>query len=124
MCAAYEDCLLGVFLLFLYIILYIIFKFTNLILKYKKYRKTNNRGDWWWMDVTLEMLLGLDGDLYNYDDITDNLWPFKTRNKGKENKYVQFSMYNIQLSCLRKYFQELPAYSDDETVRRYNFYYN
>jgi hypothetical protein len=32
---------------------------------------------------TLEMLLGLDADQYSYPDITDNLWPFKTRNKGK-----------------------------------------
>jgi hypothetical protein len=69
------------------------------------------------------MLLWLDADSYNYDDITDNLWPFTIRNKGKENEYVLFSTYSIQLSCLRKYFQELSAYSDDKIVRRYNFYY-
>jgi hypothetical protein len=34
---------------------------------------------------TVKMLLGLDADPYSYDDITDNLWPFKTRNGGKEN---------------------------------------
>jgi hypothetical protein len=47
-----------------------------------------------WND-TLDMLLGLDGDPYSYDNITDNSWPFKTRNKEKENKYIQFSTYNI-----------------------------
>jgi hypothetical protein len=44
---------------------------------------------------TLEILHGLDGDPYSYDYIIDNLWLFKTRNKGKENEYVQFSMYSI-----------------------------
>jgi hypothetical protein len=53
---------------------------------------------------TLEMLLGLDDDPYSYDDITDNSWLFKIRNKRKENEYVQFSTYSIQLSCLRNYF--------------------
>jgi hypothetical protein len=37
---------------------------------------------------TLNMLIGLDDDPYNYDSITDNLWPFKIRNKKKENEYV------------------------------------
>jgi hypothetical protein len=41
------------------------------------------------------MLLGLDGDPYSYDDITDNSLPFKIRNKGKENEYIQFSTYSI-----------------------------
>jgi hypothetical protein len=31
----------------------------------------------------VEMLLGLDVDLYSYDNITDNLWSFKIRNRGK-----------------------------------------
>jgi hypothetical protein len=39
---------------------------------------------------TVEMLLGLDVDPYSYDDITDNLWPFKTRNREKENEYIQY----------------------------------
>jgi hypothetical protein len=47
-----------------------------------------------WSD-TLEMLLKLDGDPCSYNDITDNLWTFKTRNKGKENEYVQFLTYSI-----------------------------
>jgi hypothetical protein len=71
---------------------------------------------------TVEMLLGLDTDPYSYDDITDNPWPFKTRNRGKENEYIQFSTFSIRLACLRKHFQELPPNSDDETVRRYKFY--
>jgi hypothetical protein len=50
------------------------------------------------------MLLGLNDDLYRYNDITDNLWSFKIKNKEKENKYIQFSTYSIRLSCLRKYF--------------------
>jgi hypothetical protein len=37
---------------------------------------------------TLEMLFGLDVNPFSYDNITDNLWPFKTRNMEKENKYV------------------------------------
>jgi hypothetical protein len=37
---------------------------------------------------TVEMLLGLDADPYSYDDITDNSWPFKINNKGKENEYM------------------------------------
>jgi hypothetical protein len=37
---------------------------------------------------TIEMLLGLDVDPYSYDDIIDNLWPFKTRNRGKDNEYM------------------------------------
>jgi hypothetical protein len=49
---------------------------------------------------TLEMFLRLDGDPYSYEDITDNLWPFKTRNKGKENEYIQFSTFSIRLSYL------------------------
>jgi hypothetical protein len=36
------------------------------------------------------MLLGLDVDPYSYDDITDNPWPFKIRNRVKENKYIQY----------------------------------
>jgi hypothetical protein len=36
------------------------------------------------------MLLGLDVDPYSYDDIIDNPWPFKTRNMGKENEYIQY----------------------------------
>jgi hypothetical protein len=32
---------------------------------------------------TLKMLLGLDVNPYSYDDITDNMWQFKTRNGGK-----------------------------------------
>jgi hypothetical protein len=39
---------------------------------------------------TVEMLLGLDADQYSYDNITDNLWPFKIRNREKENKYIQY----------------------------------
>jgi hypothetical protein len=38
----------------------------------------------------VEMLLGLDVDPYSYDDITDNPWPFKTRNRGKDNEYIQY----------------------------------
>jgi hypothetical protein len=71
---------------------------------------------------TVEMLIGLNIDPYNYQDITDNPWPFKTSNMGKENKCIQFSKLSIRLACLRKRFQELPPYSDDETVRRYKFY--
>jgi hypothetical protein len=71
---------------------------------------------------TVEMLLSLDVNPYNYDNITDNLWPFKTRNRGKENEYIQFSTFSIQLSCLRKHFQELSPYSDDDTVWWYKFY--
>jgi hypothetical protein len=37
---------------------------------------------------TLEMLLGLDGNQYSYEDITDNPWTFKIRNRGKENEYI------------------------------------
>jgi hypothetical protein len=70
----------------------------------------------------VEMLLVLDTDPYSYDDITNNPWPFKTRNMGKENEHIQFSTFSIQLACLRKHFQELHPYSDDETVRRYKFY--
>jgi hypothetical protein len=51
---------------------------------------------------TVEMLLGLDVDPYSYDDITDNSWPFKTKNRGKENEYIQFSIFSIWLACLRK----------------------
>jgi hypothetical protein len=71
---------------------------------------------------TVEMLLRLDVGPYSYDNITDNPWPFKTRNRGKENEYIQFSIFSIRLSYLRKYFQELSPYSDDDTVRRYKFY--
>jgi hypothetical protein len=39
---------------------------------------------------TVEMLLGLDADPYSYDDITDNSWPFKIRNRGEENEYIQY----------------------------------
>jgi hypothetical protein len=38
----------------------------------------------------VEMLLGLDADPYSYEDITNNLWPFKTRSRGKENEYIQY----------------------------------
>jgi hypothetical protein len=50
------------------------------------------------------MLLGLDDDPYSYDDIIDNLWPFKTKNKRKENEYVQFLTYNMLGNdcCLRE----------------------
>jgi hypothetical protein len=65
---------------------------------------------------TLEIFLGLDVDPYSFDNIIDNPWLFKTRNMGKENKYIQFSTFSIRLLCLRKHFQELSAYSDDETV--------
>jgi hypothetical protein len=71
----------------------------------------------------VEILLGLDADPYSYDDITDNSWPFKIRNRRKENKYIQFLTFSIRLLCLHKHFQELSLYSDDDTVRRYNFYY-
>jgi hypothetical protein len=37
---------------------------------------------------TVEMLLGLNSDPYSYQDITDNPWPFKTRNMGKDNDYI------------------------------------
>jgi Plant mobile domain len=30
--------------------------------------------------------------------------------------------FSIRLACLRKNFQELPLYSDEETVQRYKFY--
>jgi Plant mobile domain len=66
---------------------------------------------------TVEMLLGLDIDPYSYDDIIDNPWPFKIRNRGNESKYIQY-----RFACLRKRFKELPPYSDNETVRRYKFY--
>jgi hypothetical protein len=39
----------------------------------------------------VEMLLGLDVNPYSYDDITENPWPFKTRNRGKENEYIQYT---------------------------------
>jgi hypothetical protein len=39
---------------------------------------------------TVEMLLGLDVDPYSYDDITDNPRPFKTKNREKENEYIQY----------------------------------
>jgi hypothetical protein len=32
---------------------------------------------------TLEILLGLDDDPYSYEDITDNPWSFKIRNREK-----------------------------------------
>jgi hypothetical protein len=83
---------------------------------------TGETDDEW--SVMLDMLLGLDDDPYRYDDIIDNLWSFKIRNKRKKSEYVQFSTYSIQLLCLRKHFQEIYAYSDDEIVWRYNFYYN
>jgi hypothetical protein len=67
---------------------------------------------------TVEMLLGLDADPYSYDDITDNPWSFKIKNRGKENEYTHLSTFGIRLSCLRKYFQELPPNSDDDTVQR------
>jgi hypothetical protein len=35
---------------------------------------------------TLKILLGLDGDPYSYNDIIDNLWTFKTRNKKKKER--------------------------------------
>jgi hypothetical protein len=61
--------------------------------------------DW---SETVEMLLGLDADPYSYDDITDNPWPFKIKNRGKENEYTHFSnsvfdcrvCVNIFKSCL------------------------
>jgi hypothetical protein len=31
----------------------------------------------------LEILFGLDADPYSYDDITDNPWSFKRKNRGK-----------------------------------------
>jgi hypothetical protein len=56
-----------------------------------------------WSEL-LEMLLGLDVDPYSYDDITNNMWPFKTKNRRKENEYVMFSTFSIRLLCFRKYF--------------------
>jgi hypothetical protein len=44
---------------------------------------------------TLELLLGLDGDLYSYEDISDNLWMFNTKNRGKKNEYIQFLTFSI-----------------------------
>jgi hypothetical protein len=38
----------------------------------------------------VEMLLGLDTYPYSYDDIIDNSWPFKIRNREKENEYIQY----------------------------------
>jgi hypothetical protein len=35
---------------------------------------------------TLELLLGLDSDLYSYEDISDNLWMFNTRNMAKKER--------------------------------------
>jgi hypothetical protein len=35
---------------------------------------------------TVEMLFGLDANPYSYDEITDNQWSFKTRNRGKGNE--------------------------------------
>jgi hypothetical protein len=123
MCVIYGDCLSGVFKNFNMLFYILFLKFTNLILKYEKNTGkpiTGVTDDEW--SGTLEMLLRLDVDSYSYDDIIDNLWSFKTRNRGKENEYVHFSTFSIRLSCLRKHFQELSAYSDDKTVRRYNFY--
>jgi hypothetical protein len=58
-------------------------KFTNLFLKYEKYKKLIIRvTDKGWR-VTLKLLLGLSGDPYDYQKITDNPWSFKIRNKGK-----------------------------------------
>jgi hypothetical protein len=37
---------------------------------------------------TLEILLRLNNDPYDYNNIINNLWPFKIRNKEKENEYV------------------------------------
>jgi hypothetical protein len=44
---------------------------------------------------TVEMLLGLDADPNSYEAITDNPLPFKTRNMGKKNEYIQFSAFSI-----------------------------
>jgi hypothetical protein len=51
---------------------------------------------------TLEMLIVLDGNPYRYDDITDNVWSFKTSKMKKENEYVQFSCVceSIFKNCL------------------------
>jgi hypothetical protein len=69
------------------------------------------------------MLLGLDADPYSYDDITENPWQFKIRNMGKNNEYIQFSTLSVLLSCLRKYFQKLSPYINDDTIWRYKFYF-
>jgi Plant mobile domain len=45
--------------------------------------------------------IGLNNDPYNYQDITDNPWPFKTRNMRKKNEYIQFSKLSIWLACLQ-----------------------
>jgi hypothetical protein len=64
---------------------------------------------------TLEFLLELSDDPYSYQEITDNSWSFKIRNRGKQNEYQQVSTYN---AFLRKNFQYLPTNSDDEIVQQ------
>jgi hypothetical protein len=59
--------------------------------------------------VTVEMLLGLNSDPYSYQDITDNLWLFKTRNRGKENEYIQFSKLSIPLYVFAKVFPRVAS---------------
>jgi hypothetical protein len=56
------------------------------MLKYKKYKKPIIlvTDDEW--SGTLEMLLGLNGDSYSYNQITDNPWPSKTKNKRKKDR--------------------------------------
>jgi hypothetical protein len=80
-------------------------KSNNLILQIQKIQKNPITGvtdDEW--SGTVEMLLGLDTDPYSYDDIIDNSWSFKTRNRGKENEYIKFSTFSIRLACLQKCF--------------------
>jgi hypothetical protein len=48
---------------------------------------------------TVEMLLGLDVDPYSYDSITDNLWSFKIRNRGKRTSTFS-SRYLLSGSCV------------------------
>jgi Plant mobile domain len=114
---------------YFYILFHILFfnyplKFTNLIFKYKNIKKSipGVIEDEW--SGILKILLGLNADPYSYNDITNNPWLFKIRNKEKENEYVQFLTYNIRLACLWRHFRELSVYSKDETAQWYNFYYN
>jgi hypothetical protein len=48
---------------------------------------------------TVEMLLGLDVDPYSYDDITDNPWLFKIRNREKIMSIFS-SRHSLSDSCV------------------------
>jgi hypothetical protein len=125
-----RGCVLSMWIAYLsyfkFLTSYFIFYFWCLLIWFWNMKNTEKSITWLTDDQwskTLEMLLWLDVDPYNYDDIIDNSWSFKIRNRGKDNEYIQFSTFSIRLSYLRKYFQELSFHSNDEVVRRYNFYY-